>query len=83
MPEFTTPTTTESSDDILFGRYKIEVGMSVIQQGDGVYHTVSYPWMGEIAGLVEGVDWFRGGCTYSVTETVAAALSASGYEVSE
>jgi hypothetical protein len=81
MPSFTPPTELQSSDDILFGRYSIPVGQSVVKV-DGTYRTTPYPWLGEIADLTEGVDYFLGGRTYEVTDAVATALQADGYTTS-
>lgn len=78
MPSFTPPTELQSSDDILFGRYSIPVGQSVVKVS-GTYRTIPYPWLGEIADLTEGVDYFLGGRTYEVTDAVATALQSDGY----
>jgi hypothetical protein len=85
MATFTPPTTTVSSDDLLFGRYTFPVGQSVLLT-DGHYVTTPYPWLGEIrpvggTDLVEGETWFQGGRTYTVSSAVAAALTADGYTV--
>lgn len=82
MPTFTPPTTTESCDDILFGRYGYTVGVSVVKR-DGHFTDVPYPWLGEIADLQEGVEWFQGGRTYEITAQVASALEADGYTTGE
>lgn len=81
MATFTPPTTTEHSDDFFFGRYQMTVGQSVVLT-DGTYTTTPYPWLGEIADLEEGVEWFQGGRTYEVSSAVATALQADGYTVS-
>lgn len=78
MPTFTPPTVNEGSSDPFFGRYSVPVGQSVVKTG-GVYKTTPYPWLGALAGLTEGVDYFLGGRTYIVSPTVAAALNADGY----
>jgi hypothetical protein len=64
----------------LLSRYSIEVGMSVVFK-DGRYQTIPYPWLGDIDGLTEGVDWFGGGRTHTISDAVADALEADGYEV--
>lgn len=81
MPLFTPPTVKQGSNDHFFGRYSIDVGQSVLLR-DGVYVTTPYPALMEVAPLVEGESWFQGGRTYVVSASVAAALVASGYEVS-
>lgn len=82
MPFFTPPTVNESSSDFFFGRYSVPVGQSVVKT-NGVYKTTPYPWLGDIAHLTEGVDYFLGGRTYTVTGAVADALIAAGYTVVE
>lgn len=78
MPTFTPPTTTESSEDLLFGRYQMTVGISVLWNGS-TFVDQPYPWLGEIVDLVEGETWFQGGRTYTVSSTTATALNAAGY----
>lgn len=80
MPTFTPPTVNEGSSDFFFGRYSIPVGQSVVKT-NGVYRTTPYPWLGDIAHLTEGTEWFGGGRTYQVTQAVADALVADGYTV--
>ena len=82
MPLFTPPTTTESSDDRLFGRFRYTVGVSVLWNG-ATFEQVPYPWLGEIAELVEGETWFQGGRTYAVDDATADLLEASGFSVVE
>lgn len=81
MPTFTPPTVNEGSSDHFFGRYSIPVGQSVVKVG-GVFRTTPYPWLGDIAHLTEGTEWFQGGRTYVISPEVAAELTADGYEVS-
>lgn len=78
MASFTPPTTFESVGDAFWGRFKISVGLSVVKKA-GHYMTTPYPWLGEIASLTEGKDWFQGGRTYEVSDAVAAALVADGF----
>lgn len=85
MASFTPPVVSDSSDDFFYGRYQIPVGQSVLLS-NGHYATTPYPWLGEIrpeggTDLVEGVSWFQGGRTYTVSSAVAAALVADGYTV--
>lgn len=80
MPTFTPPTRLEGSTDPFFGRYSIPVGQSVVLR-NGVYTVVPCPWLGEIASLVDGVSYFLGGRTYTITAPVAAALQADGFTV--
>jgi hypothetical protein len=70
----------ESSSDHFLGRYSIPVGQSVVKK-DGVFRTTPYPWLGDIADLVEGVEYFLGGRTYAVSGEVASELMAAGYTV--
>ena len=79
MPTFTPPTVEEGvAGDRLFSRYTIPVGKSVVKV-NGVYVTQPYPWLGDIASLTEGVDYFLGGRTYVISSAVATALNADGY----
>ncbi len=80
MPTFTPPTVNEGSSDFFFGRYSIPVGQSVVKT-NGVYRTTPYPWLGDLAPLTDGVDYFLGGRTYVVSDAVAALLAADGYTV--
>lgn len=80
MPTFTPPTINEGSNDFFFGRYSIPVGQSVVKT-NGTFRTTPYPWLGDIADLEEGVEWFGGGRTYVVSDEVAALLAADGYTV--
>lgn len=79
---FVPPTSTESSDDSLFGRYGIPVGQSVVKT-NGHYVTTPYPWLGELTGLTEGRDWFQGGRSYDIDPPTATALQADGYTLTE
>jgi hypothetical protein len=83
MPTFVTPTQEQGvrRGDALFDRYTIPVGVSVVKRA-GVYTETPFPWLGEIADLIEGTDYFLGGRTYTVTDAVAAALQADGFTVS-
>lgn len=81
MPAFTPPTIQQGSSDFFFGRYSIPVGQSVLLR-DGSYATVQTPALMEVADLAEGEEWFQGGRTYVVSQAVADALVADGYEVS-
>jgi hypothetical protein len=78
MATFEPPTTDQFSDDILFGRYAIKGGVSVLWNGT-TFVARPYPWLGEVVDLVEGETWFQGGRVYTVTPAVAAALNAAGF----
>ena len=80
MPAFTPPTVSQSLDpgDRLFCRYHLQVGQSVLLR-DGTYETTVFPWIGELEGLTEGVEYFLGGRTYEITDATADALEADGY----
>lgn len=80
MPTFTPPTVLQGSSDPFFGRYSIPVGQSVVLR-NGHYATVPYPWLGELAPLTEGRDYFLGGRTYIVSDAIANALDADGFDV--
>lgn len=81
MPLFTPPTAPEGiGGDPLFSRYTTEVGQTVMSVA-GTYTTTPYPWLGDIADLTEGVDYFLGGRTYVVSDEVATALTNDGYTI--
>lgn len=80
MPLFTPPTRNEGSSDFFFGRYSIPVGQTVVRTG-GTFSTTPYPWLGDIADLTEGVDYFLGGRSYVVSAEAAAELEGDGYQV--
>lgn len=82
MPSFTPPTQQQgvASGDPLFSRYTVPVGLSVVKV-NGAFITQPFPWLGDIAHLSEGTDYFLGGRTYVVTHAVAAELVAAGYSV--
>lgn len=80
MPTFTPPTIQQSvGGDRLFSRYQIPVGQSVVLT-DGTYTLTPFPWIGDIADLTEGTDYFLGGRTYVITDAVASALEGDGFE---
>lgn len=68
------------STDPFFGRYSIEVGISVVKR-DGVFRRTPYPALMEISPLQEGVEWFQGGRTYEITEDIAGDLERDGFDV--
>lgn len=82
MPTFEPPTTPQAlhASDVLYSRYTIPVGLSVVLT-DGHYAVTPYPWLGEIENLQEGVEWFQGGRVYTIDSTTAAALTADGFTV--
>lgn len=80
MPTFTPPTVPQGSNDPFFGRYSIQVGVSVVKR-DGVFRRTPFPALREIAGLQEGVDWFQGGRTYTIDAGTASALTTDGFVV--
>lgn len=55
-------------------------GLSVVYRA-GHYVTVPNPYWEELALLVDGVTYFLGGHTYTVTTAVGNALTADGYVV--
>lgn len=77
---FTPPTIPEYGEDSFFGRFAMSVGQSIVKV-NGVYTLTPYPWLGDIAHLVEGIDWFQGGRTYNITATIADELEAAGFDV--
>lgn len=83
MPTFTPPTVKQSiSGDRLFSRFGMQVGQSVVKR-DGTYQLTPYPWLGEIADLEHGVDYFLGGHIYTVSDAVADGLRDDGFMVTD
>lgn len=78
MPTFTPPTVNEGSSDPFFGRYSIPVGQSVVKK-NGHYALEPYPWLGDLVGLTDGIDYFLGGRTYTIDAATASALNADGF----
>lgn len=78
MPTFTPPTVNEAVSDRFWGRYRVPVGQSVVKT-NGVYKTTPYPWLGDLDGMTEGVDYFLGGRTYVVDDATATALQNDGF----
>lgn len=68
------------SSDPFFGRYSIQVGISVVKKG-GVFERRPFPALREIADLTEGVEWFQGGRTYEISEDIAGDLERDGFEI--
>lgn len=54
------------------------VGRSVVYRA-GHYVTVETPDQLEVAALKDGVTYFAGGHTYTISSAVATALTADGY----
>lgn len=75
---FTPPTIKVYSDDLLFGRYGFTTGVSVVKV-NGTFTELMSPWLGEIADLTEGRDWFQGGRTYLISESVKTELEDAGF----
>ena len=80
MPTFEPPTILQGSSDHFFGRYKIPVGQSVVRI-NGTFTLHPYPWIGDLQGLNEGTDYFLGGHTYVISQSVADALTTDGFTV--
>ncbi|MDP9820489.1 hypothetical protein [Nocardioides massiliensis] len=80
MPTFTPPTRGQSSSDHFWGRFQVQAGESVVKT-DGVFTLTPVPWIGDLKGLTEGVEWFQGGRTYVVSDEVAQQLGADGFTV--
>jgi len=65
-----------------WGRFTIEVGQSVVRVG-GLLVLHPYPLNSELLPLTEGVDYFLGGRTYTVSDETAAELVAAGFTVGD
>ncbi len=81
MPTFTPPTREENLPlKGWWSRYAIQVGKSVVRIS-GVMTLHPFPTLQELADLTEGVDYFLGGYTYTITDAQAAELEAAGFTV--
>ena len=84
MVRFFEPPTVQDANqgDVLFSRFASPQGQTVFVTGSTV--TVSpVPWMGDLVGLTEGVDYFLGGRVYLVSEAQALVLTNAGYTVDD
>lgn len=84
MPTFKGPTVDEGITgpglNRLVARYKLARGETVINYGDGKgWQTVRFPWNGDLTNLTDGVDYFLGGHTYTITTAQATDLTNAGY----
>ncbi len=77
---FNPPSAPQSMDDHFWGRFDVQVGISVVKVNDE-YQNLPTPTADELiaAGGVEGRDYFLGGHRYRVTDEIQAALEAAGY----
>jgi hypothetical protein len=77
MYYFTTPTVDETpaGDNILFARYKIARGISVLRL-NGVYSSFRYPSQVQ-TDIAE--EFYLGGTTTLITQQTADELTAQGY----
>jgi hypothetical protein len=60
--------------------YRLTYAKSLVKV-NGTFVAIRSPAPELLVGLTEGVDYFRGGYEYEVTQPVAAALEAAGYSV--
>ena len=77
MYYFTTPTVDETpaGDNILFERYKIARGISVLRL-NGVYSSFRYPSQTQTLAAEE---YYMGGTSTLIDQQTADALTAQGY----
>jgi|SRR5690348_8437885 len=80
MVAFEPPTRKQYGEDRLFSRYGVQVGISLVWNGAHFVET-PYPWLGEIAGLKDGVTYFLGGHIYDVDDATANQLADDGFYV--
>ena len=81
MPSFTPPTREENLPlKGWWSRYSIAVGKSVVKLS-GVMTLHPFPTLQELEDLTEGVDYFIGGYTYTISYAVADELIAAGFDV--
>ena len=77
---FTTPTVSEgpAGDGILFDRYRLVKGVSVMKTADGQWIEDRFFSTEE---TLEAQRFYLGGITYTVTDEEKADLEAAGYTV--
>lgn len=75
---FTPPARKQGSSHHFWGRYQINVGVSVVKVG-GSFVEFPFPQPSDLVGLVDGVDFFRGGYDYTISDVLAAELVADGF----
>jgi hypothetical protein len=75
--KFIPPTVEETpaGGHILFARYKLPRGISVLRL-NGVYSSYRYPSLTEIN---EATEYYRGGSEHIIDDTTKDALTAAGY----
>jgi hypothetical protein len=82
VPTFEPPTLKQRQPgDRLFSRYGVQVGQSVVKK-NGTFVTDPYPWLGDLQGLTDGIDYFLGGHVYTVTDAIGTELEAAGFTLS-
>lgn len=77
MYNFTTPTVDETpaGDNVLFARYKIARGISVLRL-NGIYSSYRYPSQ---AQTLAATEYYLGGTTTLIDQQTADDLTAQGY----
>lgn len=82
MPTFTPPVITERMPTRVkpFCFYGQPVSFAVVFR-NGHFQSVRVPSQTETDALVEGVTWFTGGRTYTVSADTASLLTADGFTV--
>lgn len=80
MITFTPPVVMQGSSDPFFGRYTIPVGQSVVKM-NGTFVLMPYPWLGDLEGKTDGVDYFLGGHLYEVSDEIGAVLEGDGFTI--
>ena len=83
MPIFKPPVRSERipTDQKPFKFYTQPVSMSVVYRNSR-FQEVRHPTQEETDALEEGVTWFAGGRTYTVTDATATLLEADGFTTS-
>lgn len=75
---FTPPAILQGSNHPFWGRFQVRVGVSVVKVG-GVFVEFPFPQPSDLVGLVEGVDFFRGGYDYRISDSLVGSLAAAGF----
>lgn len=82
MPTFTPPTRVERLPTAVspFKFFGVEVASAVVFR-NGHFVQARVPSQDETDALVEGVTWFTGGRSYTVSADTAALLTTDGFTV--
>lgn len=65
-----------AAEDVLFYRYRIERGISLLRKQDDSYVLARYPWQGDVNAAKRA---YLGGHEYELTPEEVSSLTDAGY----